>query len=455
MPTMNKQNYFDKLLEKGLARSIISEEQRESLSTEWHSKEKAQALTVFYLVISAMSVVGIIFGFLFAIPEALNSEAFQTVRTFVSNAAGYVYRNFSAIMAQYTIKAAFFFLAGLAANYVGAALEKKDPARFHSFARAIYVLGAMLHAVATGYVIMQGVVYRQWEELEVTSVSFWCLIPLVMTFLSGDRPLFYQLLTGVIIGAHSLAYFRGVSGNTFIAFDISTAIVLISIAQIYSVRNPRLALCIKYMSLTIICFLLYCTGFVWDLPAILEFRGYIKPNAYDPSRTFLVILFILSLVSVAAGYLFKPGTRTWGDRQFTLLLLATLLFAYFSTAIIMGFVSVGYVFDLFGGQFKQSIFTSNALLALFFSWTIWFLWCIWALVESKADRNTLLAQIGVTALLGSIEIRYVEICMNFSFTVGLVMLPIALVLAAIAARILSKWLKDLVPEKSAASISDI
>ncbi len=122
------------------------------------------------------------------------------------------------------------------------------------------------------------------------------------------------------------------------------------------------------------------------------------------------------------------------------------MFAFFATGIITGFVSVGHVFDLFQGRFKQSIFSSSAVLALFFSWLIWFLWCLWILGESKNTGRVILAQIGVTAMLGSIEIRYVEICRNFSFAAGLVMLPVALILAAASARILRRWLKDLLPE---------
>ena len=446
MTDMNSQNYFDKLLEKATDRSVITEEERVALSVSWHRQEKRRALGGLMGVLFLFSVIGILLGVINAVPETVNSGAVSKSVSLISRAINYMYYDFGRFFSLLLIKAGIAFLAGIGANYLGRWLEIWREGRFASLARPVYIAGAILHAVATGYLMMRGVIQYHWEELEVTSVGFWCIIPLIMTFLSGGRPLFYQLLTGGIIAVHSLAYFNGVSGNAMIAFDTSIAAILISVAHLFSDRNPGLCRNIRYMSMTIICFLLYCTGFVWDLPAILEFRGYIKPGAHHPTMLFLIGLFTVTFLTMVVAYFRKPGMKSRSDKLFALLLLLTLVFAYFATAIIMEFVSVGYIFDLFKGRFKQSIFTSNAILALFLSWLIWFLWCLWIIIESKNTGRIILAQIGVTAMLGSIEIRYVEICRNFSFAAGLVMLPIALILAVASARILSKWLKDLLPE---------
>ena len=446
MTDMNSQNYFDKLLEKAVGRSVLTGDERTALSAAWHRHEKRQALHNLLGLLFLFSGIGILLGVIYTVPEVMHSGAVGRILSLISRALEYLYSGFGQFFSFLLLKAGVAFLAGIVANYLGTWLLTWREGRFSALVGPTYIAGAILHAVATGYLMMSGVIDHGWEELEVTSVVFWCIIPLIMTLLSGRRPLFYQLLTGGIIALHSLVYFIGVSGNAMIAFDTGIAAMLISAAHYFSDREPRLCLHIRYMSMAIICFLLYCTGFVWDLPAVLEFRGYIKPGAHYPTMVFLICLFALAFLSMAAAYFLRPGGRSQSDRQFALLLLLTLVFAFFATGIITGFVSVGHVFDLFQGRFKQSIFSSSAVLALFFSWLIWFLWCLWMLLESRDTGRVILAQVGVTAMLGSIEIRYVEICRNFSFAAGLVMLPVALILAAASARILRRWLKDLLPE---------
>lgn len=443
MADLNRRNYFDKFLEKAVARSVITAGTKDRLSESWHGEEKKAAISGLCLALFLVSGLGVVIGLTGAVPEVVNSSLLKWALAKAAAASNFIYHNFTYVFTLSLVKAGVFFLGGLVADFLGARLAKRESSRLHSLVWPIYIPGAVLHAVATGYLVIQGIVDYHWEELEVTSIGFWCVIPLVMTVLSGDRPRFYQLLTGVIIVVHALAFYNGVSGNIFIAFDISTAVILISISQLIAEKRPYQALCLRYVSMTIICFLLYCTGFVWDLPAILEFRGYIKSGAHQPSYLFLILLLALTVAAMAAAYFLRRGARSRAERQFTLLLLFTVLFAYFSTGIIMEYVSVGQIYDVFGGEFKQSIFSSNAAAALLLSWLIWFLWCLWILIESKETGKIILAQIGVTAMLGSIEIRYVEICRNFSFAAGLVMLPIALILAAVSVKFLGKWLKDL------------
>lgn len=445
MKDINSQNYFDRLLEKAAARSLITTDQQNRLSASWHNREKNTSIAGLYYLTLALSIFGIFLGVVVGIPQTLRSESFHSLLRWLAQAADYLYNDFLHFFTLLPVKAACFFVAGIALNYVGDWLDNAAKQRPRYLARPAYLAGTVLHAVAMGYVVVQGIVFDGWEELEVTSIGFWSIIPLIMAVFGGGRPLFYQILTGAIIAAHSLAFNRGISGNSMIAFDVSIAVILISAAQFLEEKNVRLALCIRYLSMTIICFLLYCTGFVWDLPAILQFWGYIKPGAHHPTALFLIALFSLAVTAMAVAYFHRPGRRSRADKQFTLLLLCTLLFAYFATGILMQYISVGVIFDLFGGQFKQSIFTSNAILALLLSWLIWFLWCLWLLVESRETGKIILAQLGVTAMLGSIEIRYVEICRNFSFATGLVMLPIALVLAAVSVKFLGRWLRELLP----------
>lgn len=443
MAGANRHNYFDKLLEKAVARDIIPEGRKEELATLWHRKEKNESVRELYLLLIALSAIGMGLGVLKAVPETLDSEAIRWLGASLASAFRFFLHDFRSIFSQPPAKAAILFLAGLLVGVAGSRFEGNGRAGLRVLAWPLFVAGAVLHAMAAGYLLMHGIVEYRWEELEVTGAGLWSVAPLLMVLLGGGRPLFYQLLTAAVFLLHVAAYLSGVSGNIMVAFDIGIAVILISAARLAPAAYAETARRVRYMAMAIVCFVLYCTGFVWDLPAILEFRGYIKPGAHQPTLYFLAGLIALSCLAVVVAYFRAPTGRTVNDRRFMLLLLLTLFFACFATNLLMGYMSVGHIFDLFHGRFKQTIFTANGTIALVMSWTIWFLWCLWILVESRETGKIILAQIGVTAMLGSIEIRYVEICRNFSFGVGLIMLPIALVLAAVSARFLGKWLNEL------------
>lgn len=216
MNDMNRRNYFDKFMEKAVSRSIITGKQGDGLTTVWHSREKNSAIWGLHLLVCLLSIAGVLFGLRYALPQIIDSGIFQSLFSHTARAAHFVRNDFMQFFSMLRFKAGILFLAGLFANRAGSWLEK---GRQTWLVRPVYVLGACLHGFAGVYLMMQGVIDRGWEELEVTSISFWCLIPLVMTLLGGLRPLFYQLLTGVIIAVHFLAFYYGVSGNTIVAFS--------------------------------------------------------------------------------------------------------------------------------------------------------------------------------------------------------------------------------------------
>lgn len=446
MTDSDRLNYQEKLLETAASKSIITEKQKDYLVVSWRDRKRFSSLSQLYAVLFALSSLGMVVGLVAGVREAASSLFFHALIRYFSNILGILDDVFFSLFKLMPIKAAILFLLGLSMNWAGDRLARADTSGKKLLAKPVYVFGAALHSLAMAYVVMQGVVFDEWEELEVTSAIFWAVIPLIMPLLGGFRPLLYQLLTGLIIVGQSLAFGCGVSGNSIIALNVCTAVILISAAQFFAPAFPRHAAGVRYMSMIIIGFLLYCTGFVWDYTMLLDFFRYIKPGSHQPTKIFLAVLFAIAVAAVAAAYFRKPGTRTRADGQFALLLLATLLFSLFATAILMQFITPGEIFNLFRGRFRQSIFSSRAVLALFLSWTLWFLWSLWLLVESRETGESVIAQIGVTVMLGSIEVRYVEICRNFSFTAALVMLPICLLLAAVSSRFLQGWLKELLPE---------
>jgi hypothetical protein len=101
---------------------------------------------------------------------------------------------------------------------------------------------------------------------------------------------------------------------------------------------------------------------------------------------------------------------------------------------------VGSLHDLTGGGYNLSIFAGNVLVGTMLAWVAWFLWCLWLLVESSDLNSGVMAQLAVTALLGSLETRYVEVVKNISLVAGLAILPLMLVLILAEIRIIRRWL---------------
>ena len=294
--------------------------------------------------------------------------------------------------------------------------------------RPAHIAGAVLFVWLIGHVIRHCVIAFHWGGLEVASLGLWGVLPLLPAVLETRRPLAMELFAAIMAAIHVGVFCLGLSGNGIIALDGCLAVILINGAPLFADRHPATAARIRWLSMAVVGFLLYCSGFVRDLPAILEFRSFLQPGA-----------------AAAVALAWVRGRRGDGRERacLALLSLATLAFAHLATGLLLGTLSIGEVYDLSGERYRLSHFTSNTLAVVALAWILWFLWCLWTLAESRMTRQPLLAQIGVTAMLCSFETRYIELVRNFSLAAGLFILPPALLLIAGAGRILGGWLEEL------------
>lgn len=337
------------------------------------------------------------------------------------------------VMALFAASMLFDFVAGKMAVHP----------RCARYARYAYIFEAALFSWMLGHIVELYAIHYWWEGLEIASAGMWCVLPLFIAVMTGLRPLLHEVLAFAVLAVHVLAYTNGVTGNVIVAFDVSLAVMIIAGADIFKTRLGPHAPVVRYTAMGVLSFILYCSGFVWDLPAVLEFRGYSDPSALPLSRHFLVFIIAAAVLLVGLSYWRKGKVRTRNDGVFSLLLLLTLLFAGYSTGILLHSFSVGEIYDLTGPRYNLSIFAGNVLLATLFAWAAWFLWCLWLLVESSDLNNGIMAQIAVTALLGSLETRYVEVVKNISLLAGTMILPLMLILILIAIRIIRRWLGSL------------
>ena len=338
-------------------------------------------------------------------------------------------------------KVAALFLASMLADRIARLLAKSE--RYRNRVRFVDIIGAALFSWMLGHIIELFAVRQWWNGLEIASMGMWILLPLFVAVMTGVRPLLHEAVALAVLLLHLLAYTNGVSGNVIMAFDVSLAVAIISGADLLRERLGVHTAALRYASMGVLCFILYCGGFVWDLPAILEFRGYAETASL--SRSVFALALALGVATLLAlwAYWRKGRVRTRNDALFTLLLLLTLLFSFFPTGILLHVISIGTPYDLTGSGYNLSIFASNILLATLSGWVCWFLWCLWLLVESSDLNNGIMAQVAVTAMLGSLETRYIEIVRNISFSAGLVVLPLMLMLVLAEIRIIRLWLVKL------------
>jgi hypothetical protein len=166
-------------------------------------------------------------------------------------------------------------------------------------------------------------------------MGMWSVIPLFVAVMTRLRPLLYEVVCLVILLVHLAVYASGVSGNVIVTFDISVAVMLIAAADMLKARLGVHASALRYIAMGIIGFLLYCSGFVWDLPAVLEFRAEAALAELPASRLFLAPVLVVAALLVVWSYRRKGKARTRNDALFTLLLLGTLLFSCFPTGILL------------------------------------------------------------------------------------------------------------------------
>lgn len=338
-------------------------------------------------------------------------------------------------------KTAALFAASILADI--AAWKMAANPRRQLLVRVIYLLEAALFSWALGHLIELYAISRWWGGLQLASMGIWSVLPFFVVVMARVRPLFYEGVAFFALLLHLFAYSLGVSGNGMIAFDISLAVMIMVGADRLKAQLGRHAFVIRYAAIGIVCFLLYCCGFIWDLPPVFEFQAAVDPSSLSFSCLFLSILLVCAIALIGWNYWRKGSERTRNDGLFSLLLVFTLLFSIYSTGILLGLIPLGTVYDLRSHGYTLNVFAANVTLATFLAWTGWFLWCLWLLVESSELNSGLMAQIAVTALLGSLETRYIEVVVNFSFTLGLIVLPLVLALVLVEVRIIRRWLSQL------------
>ena len=507
MADNSNKHYPESFFTEAAARRIIPEFTRGRLIALWHGRARRDSFRSLYYALFILAIIGIGFGLVRAVPEILESNIIATIGSALTTAAhwagraivwclscvgsillavgsalryaaevvasvfafigAYIAIAFRAVVAAglylYSTLAEMLahtynslrhpfakigatLAASLLATPAGDVLRKSEHAILRRLGGYVYTLGALLFLWAAGVAIRYCVLEFAWEGLEVPSIAIWSVAPLMAVALGGKRPIIHQAWAAIVVGVHILIFYTGVSGNVIVALEICIAVSLISLSEILAGRSPAFAEIVRYISMAIICFVLYCSGFVWDLPALLEFRHGIRPGTGAASLAFLLPLFGVAATLVGLAYLAKRHEGGRNAAVFTLLLLLTLFFAYFATGLLLWYIPVGQVYDLASGSYRISVFTSNMLIAVILSWTVWFLWCLWMMIESKIAIRPILVEIAVIALLCSLETRYIEIVRNFSFAAGLVMLPPALLLVATAGKIIGKWFNELKAE---------
>ena len=339
------------------------------------------------------------------------------------------------------------FAISVAADRSAASLARRE--RHPRLIRPLSVFGAAVFSWMLGHIIELCAIHYDWYGFEVVSMGMWSLIPIFVALMTNVHPRIHAATALVILALHIPVYACGVSGSIMIAFDVILAVAVIIAADVMKARLGEHATVLRFTAMGIICFLLYCCGFVWDQPSVLHYQDYAAPDSLLFSRRFLMVLLAATALLVGWHYRRKKAARTRHDALFSLLLLATLLFSWFPTGMLLGFIRPGVSHVFSSGGYGVGIFSVNILLIILGAWACWFSWSLWLLVESSDRNSGLMAQIAVTALLASLETRYLEVVFRISFVAGLTVLPVMLIVVLAEVHIIRRWMGKVKTELAA------